>query len=137
MWVYPGTNAKGDVLSLVPLDKDNVISQFTGLKDKNDQEIYEGDIVRYYADGFPEDEQKAVLTNGPFASQPVHVEVLPWESKFSDSEHDDFHEMIDEVVYSGCSFYVKSPHGGEGSIWRASPHCEIIGNIYENPELLK
>ncbi|MGX2946352.1 YopX family protein [Enterococcus alishanensis] len=80
---------------------DGILMQYTGLKDKNDQEVYEGDIVR--------------CTRG-----------CP-------------HEIIWIEEYGGMFF------GGmptwylsgltEGYAWTGEE--EIIGNIYENPELLE
>ena len=68
--------------------------QFTGLKDKNGKEIYEGDVVRYSA---------------------------------NKEEH------ISEVVYIESFFGVEKHTGILSSFYP----IEIIGNIYENPELLK
>lgn len=70
-----------------------IVHQFTGLKDKNGKEIYEGDFLS--SNGF---------------DLPITV---------SD--------------YHGYRFVI-----GEQLLTRAdAKHGEVIGNIYENPELLK
>lgn len=77
-------------------NSDLVLMQYTGMKDKNGKEIYEGDIVKI-----------AYGIEKPYK------------------------EIISEVIYDD---------GYEVDIGRlASFHnvCEVIGNIYENPELLE
>ena len=75
---------------------DYEIMQFTGLKDKNGKEIYEGDIVHYFFMG------------------KEWIEPILWQ-------------MINSMENSFSGFRI---HG----CWA---NCEIIGTIYENPELLK
>lgn len=76
-------------------DSKSVILQFTGLKDKNGKEIYEGDIVI------------------PFSL----------ENKMNKSV----------IVYEFKEFRIK----GESLYWNWDlRQIEIIGNIYENPELI-
>ena len=73
-----------------------VLMQFTGLKDKNGKEIYEGDIVRC----------------SPYKPKLVYY---------------------DEYVGGFYPFYLKTDE--ERS--RLAKDPEIVGNIFENPELLK
>jgi hypothetical protein len=78
------------------------IMQYTGFKDKNDKEIYEGDIIR---------------VEGPMR---LPHEVVWWSGGFSLRPYD-------EPAFDGMQ-----------ELGRALPEdlWEVIGNIYENPELL-
>lgn len=93
----------------------NTVGQFTGLHDKNGNEIYEGDIVKRKCvnDGWPTNEGNwpVVFKNGSFG-----IEV-------GDGTHIRFaeKEVWADMSASGENIY----------------EYEIIGNIYDNPELLK
>jgi hypothetical protein len=92
----------------------NIPLQFTGLKDTNGKEIYEGDIIRDTTDIFDEGSKVCfgfydLYTDyDSFYGLGFYLENIKGEQKFAES--------INE--------YYGEDH-------------EIIGNIYETPELLK
>lgn len=93
-------------------EKDNidvyVIEQYTGLKDKNEKEIYEGDICRW------------VSTEGT-----AHTWPIVWDEKNLCFCHNNmpFAQLFD-------SGYYQPPREWPSGL-------EVIGNIHENKELLK
>ena len=90
-------------------DWDNLtIMQFTGLRDINDKMIFEGDIVESVDWGQPKRARGIVIFEG------YEWKVTPKKR----GKHSTWYEIWSHVVRE------------EGS------SVEVIGNIYENPELL-
>lgn len=74
--------------------KDFELMQYVGCEDKNNKEIYEGDIVKT-------------------------------------KEH------IGQIIYSKGMFFIDVKGDFYLPIYNVSEFMEVIGNIYENPELLE
>lgn len=83
------------------------LMQSTGFRDKNGKEIFEGDIITNGQDVMC---MKRHNTLGFYLEQKEKVEFLA-----GDIELDDFEECAEEI----------------------SKMVEIIGNVYENPEMLE
>ena len=91
----------------------NSIGQFTGLYDKNGNEIYENDILQVKIDG---KEYNPLLV--------VYSEVYAGFCMLSEN-------TLNNVIYK--------PHRPINPNWwdEIKNEIEIIGNIYDNPELFK
>ena len=93
--------------------EDMILMQYTGLKDKNGKEIYEGDILKI-PEWLLQDNQELCVC--------VYAE-----------EH-----QASDII--GFGLYIKDGYSGEYKIIVPSDEWdefEVIGNIYDDPELLK
>jgi len=92
-----------------------VLMRYTELKDKQDKEIYEGDII----------------------TQEI------WNGEDGYQEPDETDEFKGVVIYTiaGFDIQTKDCNDGEGEVCLMKcdnfVKTEVIGNIYENPELIK
>ena len=131
-WLY------GDLMNdniggcyIYPIDSENIfkenavipdtVGQYTGIKDNNGVEIYEGDILR--SDQYP----------------------------FSDTEDGVYDNYLVEVCWSkeSCCFFGYAFKHPDSKVWGLSEgdtvECErfldrglyVVGNIHDNPELIK
>lgn len=91
-----------------------ILMQYTGLKDKNGKEIYEGDILLQWDKKYIVrwDEIMAAFQSKNIKDS-VDTDFFNWGSSPS--------LRTQEIIKTG---------------WSDESNCEIIGNIYENPELL-
>ena len=95
---YTERNGNLDLINMFQtLNQRYVFMQYTGLKDKNGKEIYEGDIVQNFREKFI---------------------VEYWSGQIL------------------VSWYLRSINSGDTSELDCFGEYEVIGNIYENPELL-
>lgn len=95
--------------------------QHTGFNDNNESEVYKGDIVKFTYWWFDGAEQSTELTG-----------VIGFDNASFTLE------QIDNSFFEGYTGYEK----GEGKLWFGElcfedADFEVIGNIYENPELFK
>lgn len=83
---------------------DGIFMQYTGLKDRNGKEIYEGDIVRCDKAEWYRSE---ILFGKDISSLPEYQEVVTFDYELLNMRKNDYEN-----------------------------HWVVVGNVYENPELL-
>lgn len=97
--------------------KTETIGQYTGLKDKNGKKIFEGDIIRLDDDYRKLISSANAKTEEDLVRKDCLVGFKEGSFMFCRSKY-----FIDEF---------------DSYLWLTEKHCEVIGNIYENKELVE
>ena len=84
-----------------------ILMQYTGLKDKNGTEIYEKDVLN--------------VCNGS-------INLIPWMDKLYEVKYQ---------LNKGWNICMFCWDKTGKSVMDSTHWCEVVGNIYKNPELLK
>lgn len=87
----------------------DTVGQFTGLMDKNRNEIYEGDILVWGENGYKGHPLLVIFKHGAFG----YTYIEDWFHSFAGNTNFTFNPLNTDIRF------------------------EVIGNIHDNPELLK
>ena len=108
MWVYGDLQQKGKKAFIEYEVNPETVGQFTGLRDKNGKEIYEGDIVK---------------------TKEFGIEIPNGKVSFNSVGYDYF-----IINYIDGGFRLSNNH--RCFLLCRGNHLEVNGNIYDNPELI-
>lgn len=123
---YSAEMTNTDGVSGIDVDRET-ICEYTGVTDKNGTRIFEGDIVRYsdeecyYSEEYNEFVGDIVFEKGAFgvgSRDELPIDLDYW------CDNDNFVSLWELYWNFNCTF-------------DELPMLEVIGNIYDNPELLE